>query len=172
MGFQPRRLKRDLSPPQFLVEYAGKPSNPVYALAAYLRACRDFGQPIVSILARVLAPDRRCFVEKAMGSSQLTARLKPHFEAVGVDYPVTTHGGRRGAIQALTGRFPPLKGFGWILPVPPVYLSLCFRIILLSGPIMVTLSTAPTRCCSVCKTTYLFNCMLCVWIAPCFKVLL
>jgi hypothetical protein len=127
VGFQPRRLKRDLSPPQFLVEYAGKPSNPVYALAAYLRACRDFGQPIVSILARVLAPDRRCFVEKAMGSSQLTARLKPHFEAVGVEYPVTTHGGRRGAIQALTGGGVPSAAAGELAQIRTPAVRVCYE---------------------------------------------
>lgn len=100
--FQPRRLKRDLSPPQFIVPYEAVAGNPVHALALYLRVCRCFGQPIQDVLARVLTSDRRAFQEKCMGSSQLTARLKAHFAAVGVAYSVTTHGGRRGAIQALT----------------------------------------------------------------------
>lgn len=100
--FQPRRLKHDQNPPGFTVPYAVAAANPVHALAMYLRICRAFRQPVESILARVLAPDRRRFKEKCMTSGQLTARLQAHFAAVGVPYPVTTHGGRRGAIQAMT----------------------------------------------------------------------
>jgi len=100
--FQPKRLKHDLDPPGFVVPSGVDITNPVHALAEYLRACQGSGQPIQSFLARVMAPDRRRFLEKCMTSGQLTTRLRSHFQAVGVQYPVTTHGGRRGAIQALT----------------------------------------------------------------------
>jgi hypothetical protein len=100
--FQPQRLKHDPDPPGFAVPYGVDATNPVHALAEYLRACQVSGQPIQNFLARVMAPDRRRFLEKCMTSGQLTTRLRSHFQAVGVQYPVTTHGGRRGAIQALT----------------------------------------------------------------------
>jgi hypothetical protein len=100
--FQPRRLKRDLSPPSFCVKYEAREGNPVHALANYLQTCREFGSPIHDILARVAAPNHRSFFEKPMGSSQLTLRLRRYFSAVGIGYHVTTHGVRRGAIQAPT----------------------------------------------------------------------
>lgn len=100
--FQPRRLKRNLQPPPFCVVYETDPLNPVHALAVYLHASHLFGQPLQDILARVTTPDRCHFLEKAMDSSHLTSRLRQHFAAVGASYHVTTHGGRRGAIQALT----------------------------------------------------------------------
>jgi hypothetical protein len=100
--FQPERLKHDLDPPGFVVPYRVDATNPVQALADYLRACQVSGQPIHNVLARVMAPDHRSFQEKRMTSGQLTTRLRAHFKAVGVQYPVTTHGGRRGAIQAMT----------------------------------------------------------------------
>ena len=100
--FQPRRLKRDPSPPWFCIEYQPEEGNPVHALATYLQACHAYGHPIDDILARVAAPNHRSFLEKAMASSQLTVRLRRHFKAVGIGYHITTHGARRGAIQALT----------------------------------------------------------------------
>jgi len=102
VGFRPKWLKRDLDPPEFVLAYQAEAHNPVHALVKYSAVCREFGQPLTGIVARVLTPDRRVFVERALGSSQLTARFKAYFAAVGVSYSVTTHGGRRGRYQALT----------------------------------------------------------------------
>jgi hypothetical protein len=99
--FQPRRLKRSTDPPSFKVVFEAVEGNPVHALATYLDVCQRYGQPIMDILARVCAADRRGFKEQPMTSSQLTARLQPCFTAVGIVYHVTTHGARRGAMQAL-----------------------------------------------------------------------
>jgi hypothetical protein len=100
--FQPSRLKHNSTPPEFSVHYEAEALNPVHALATYLRVCRAYGQPIENLLARIVSPDCRSFKEKRLTSSQLTTRLRPYFDAVGVTYCITTHGCRRGAIQAMT----------------------------------------------------------------------
>jgi hypothetical protein len=98
--FQPRRLKHNADPHSFKVAYEVVEGNPVHALATYLHICQGHGQPIVDILARLTTPDRRTFKEQPMTSSQLTAGLRRFFSAAGIEYHVTTHGARRGAIQA------------------------------------------------------------------------
>ncbi len=125
--FQARRLKQDLRPPPFCFSYAIEDLNPVHALATYLQACQVFGQPIEDILARVTAADRRCFLEKTMDSSHLTTRLRQHFGAVRVPYHVTTHGGRRGAIQALTKAGLPSEEIGVMSQIKTPAVRVCYQ---------------------------------------------
>jgi hypothetical protein len=78
-------------------------------------------------LARVTAADRRCFLEKTMDSSHLTTRLRQHFGAVRVPYHVTTHGGRRGAIQALTKAGLPSEEIGVMSQIKTPAVRVCYQ---------------------------------------------
>ncbi len=125
--FQPRRLKHDLSPPEFCIQYEAKDDNPIHALSTYLQVCVAFGQPIDTILARVTTPDHRRFVEKRMDSSHLTTRLRQHFAKVGVPYHVTTHGARRGAIQAHTRGGLTSDEIGFLSQIKTPAVRVCYQ---------------------------------------------
>jgi hypothetical protein len=125
--FQPRRLKHNADPPSFKVAFEAVEGNPVHALATYLHICQGHGQPIVDILARVTTPDRRTFKEQPMTSSQLTARLRRFFSAAGIEYHVTTHGARRGAMQALAREGASLTEVAEFAQIKTPRVALCYQ---------------------------------------------
>jgi hypothetical protein len=92
-------LKHDLAPEPFVLEMVEEPSNPLWLLRQYWQVSNEEGHPLQGLLFRPLAPNHKSFLEKAVGNGTYRKRLEVHFQAVGVSYPATSHGSRRGAVQ-------------------------------------------------------------------------
>eukprot|EP00884_Botryococcus_braunii_P022058 jgi/Botrbrau1/8536/Bobra.0359s0001.1 len=96
----PVSLKADLSPEPFMLVMADDCTNALWLLQQYWQVAKAEGAPLTDVLFRPLAPNQGAFLEKMVDTSTYHARLKIHFAAVGVPYPATPHGCRRGAYQA------------------------------------------------------------------------
>jgi hypothetical protein len=96
----PVRLKQDRMPAPFDLKVGEAEPCIVRLLWQYWRVCKTEGQPLVDVLFRPLSADGRAFLEKKSSCSAFNQRVKHWFEAAGLLYKPTPHGGRRGAVQS------------------------------------------------------------------------